>query len=126
MAVAFCSLPAKAELVTIKIEAVVDDVVEAGDYLNGRIKVGDLIRGAYTYDTDTPDSSPLPDGARYEHFAYPCGISLSVGGLDFMTDPANTNFLIEIVNNYPYADGYGVVRFSHLLCGEKPIGNRFN
>jgi hypothetical protein len=118
------ALPAKAELVTIKIEAVVDDVVEAGDYLNGRIKVGDLITGTYTYDTDTPDSSPLPGVGRYEHYGYPSGFSLSVGGLDFMTDPANTNFLIEIVNNYPYDDGYSLSSYSNSpLSDGTPLNN---
>ena len=55
----------------------------------------------------------MPYGGRYEHFTYPYGISLSVGELDFRSDPTNTNFLIEIANNYPYADGYGVVSYGN-------------
>jgi hypothetical protein len=111
------ALPAKAELVTIKIEAVVDDIVEADDYLDGRINIGDLITGTYTYDTDTPDSNPLAHVGDYEHYAYPCGFSLSVGGLDFMTNPANTNFLIEIVDE-DSDDFYLAVSYNNLPLGD--------
>lgn len=106
--------PAGAALITIAIEAVVDDVQDPDNYLEGRIEIGDLITGTYTYDTDTPDSSPLPGAGRYEYYAYPCGFLLNVGGLDFVTDYANTDFLIEIVNNYPDDDGYGVVSYKNL------------
>jgi hypothetical protein len=134
VAAVFCSLPANGALITIKIEAVVDDIVEAGGYLNGRIKVGDLITGTFTYDTDTPDSSPYSDIGRYDHYAYPCGISLSVGGLDFMTDFApgfSEYFTVWIRNdssgfdvdgisvrsykNLPLADGTGVGRIEWIL-----------
>jgi len=106
--------PAEATLITIEIEAVVDSVDDPFGYLEGNITPADIISGIYTYDTDTPDSSPLPGAGRYEHYAHPAGFSLSVGGLDFVTDPANTDFLIEIVNNYPYDDGYGVVSYNNL------------
>ncbi len=113
----FSPSPTQATLITIGIEAVVDDVVETGDYLNGRIKVGDLITGTYTYDTDTPDSSSSPNVGRYEHYTYPSGISLSVGGFDFMTDPATTNFLIEIVNDFP-DDAYSVISYRNLALSD--------
>jgi hypothetical protein len=112
------SSPVEATLVTIEIEAVVDSVDDPFGYLEGNITPGDIITGIYTYDTDTPDSSPLPGAGRYEHYAHPSGFSLSVGGLDFVTDPANTHFLIEIVNNYPSDDGYGVVSYNNL-----PVSN---
>jgi len=114
MVVVFCALPVNGALITIKIEAVVDDVVEAGDYLNGQIKVGDLITGTYTYDTDTPDSSPLPGVGRYEHYGYPSGFSLSVGGLHFMTDPTDTYFEMFVVDNNAGVDGYSVTSYINL------------
>jgi hypothetical protein len=129
VAAVFCSLPASGALITIKIEAVVDDIVEAGGYLNGRIKVGDLITGTYTYDTDTPDmdwlwGSESPFVARYHYFNPPYGISLSAGGFDFMTDPANTNFLIEIVNHYASVDAYSVISYTNLpLFDSTPVGH---
>jgi hypothetical protein len=117
-AISFCAKPAEATLVTIAIEAVVDSVDDPFGYLEGNITPGDIITGIYIYDTATPDSSPLPGAGRYEHYAHPAGFALSVGGLDFVTDPANTHFLIEIVNNYPSDDGYGVVSYNNL-----PVSN---
>jgi len=113
----FSPSPTQATLITIGIEAVVDDVVETGDYLNGRIKVGDLITGTYTYDTDTPDSSTLSGIGRYAHYAYPCGISLSVGGLNFMTDfsPGFPEyFTVWITNNSSGVDGISVRSYHNL------------
>ena len=109
----FCSLPVNGALITIGIEAVVDDVHDVDNYLDGRINVGDLITGSYTYDTDTPDSNPSAKVGDYEHYAHPSGFSLSVGELDFKTDPANTNFLIEIVDDYA-DDFYLVASYSNL------------
>jgi hypothetical protein len=109
-----CGGRTQGAIITIAIEGVVDHVGDPDNYLNGMVNVGDLITGTYAYDTDTPDSSPLSGAGRYEHYGYPSGFSLSVGGLDFVTDPANTNFLIEIVNNYPYDDGYGVVSYNNF------------
>lgn len=105
-AMSFCPKPAEATLITIAIEAVVDDVQDPDNYLEGRINIGDLITGIYTYDTDTPDSSSSANVGRYEHYSYPCGFSLSVGSLSFMTDPGNTNFVVEIGNNAYYDDFY--------------------
>lgn len=108
----------QAELITIGIEAVVDDVQDPDNYLEGLVNVGDLITGTYTYDTDTPDSSSSSQVGRYEHYAYPCGISLSVGGLDFATDPADTDFVIRILNDYLYDDFYWLTSYSNL-----PVSN---
>jgi hypothetical protein len=106
MAVAFCSLPANGALITIAIEGVVDSVSDEGDYLEGKIEPGDIMRGFYTYDSSTPDTNPLQKGGRYEHTTGPHGIFLSVGGFDFETDPGNVDFLIEIENDHPPDDNY--------------------
>ena len=107
---------AQATLITIQIEAVVDDVQGPDNYLEGRIKVGDLITGRYIYDTDTPDSHPYSHIGRYEHYDYPCGISLSVAGLDFKTDPGNTYFVIQITNDNTvfYDDTYVIESYRNL------------
>jgi len=118
------ALPAKAELVTIKIEAVVDSVDDPFGYLEGNITPGDIITGSYTYDLSTPDSNPLGQGADYEHLLPPCGISLSVGDFVFQTDMTNVNFLIEIINNYPPVDNYLVRSHNNLpLSNGTPIGD---
>jgi len=92
---------AQATLVTIQIEAVVDSVQDEGNYLEGKIEVGDTITGTYTYDLSTPDSEPLGYAGLYEHHSAPAGISLSVGGFDFKTDPDNVDFVVAILNDIP-------------------------
>lgn len=91
---------AKATLITIDIEGVVDIVGDAGNYLEGKIKVGDIITGFYTYESTTPDSSLLdPVVGHYYHHSPPAGISLTVGGFEFRTDPSSVLFEMLIVNN---------------------------
>jgi len=93
-------------LITIEIEAVVDDVHDDDNYLEGLVNIGDLITGTYTYDTGTADSSASSNIGRYRHVTYPCGFSLNVGGFDFMTNPVSPNFVVEIGNNASYDDFY--------------------
>ena len=107
-------LGAQATLITIQIEAVVDGVNDPDTDLEGLVKIGDLITGIYTYDTDTPDSSSSANVGRYEHYSYPCGFSLSVSGLDFMTDPTDTYFEMFVVNNNAGVDGYSVTSYINL------------
>ncbi|MFZ0034907.1 MAG: PEP-CTERM sorting domain-containing protein [Sedimentisphaerales bacterium] len=91
---------AKGYPVTIYIEAVVDTVEDSGNYLEGQINAGDIITGYYTYESTTPDSSPLdPVVGHYYHYSPPSGTSLTVSNFEFKTDPANVDFLVGIVNN---------------------------
>jgi len=109
--------PAEAALITIEITAEVDSVRDEANYLDGQINVGDIITGTYTYDSDTTDSNPLSTLGRYEHYAPPCGISLSVGGFDFETDTTNVDFLVAIANNYASGgiqDGYLLISYNNL------------
>jgi hypothetical protein len=105
---------AQAELITIEIEGVVDKVWDEYNYLEGKIKVGDVMTGFYTYESTTPDSNPSAIGGRYEHHTPPYGIFLSVGGFNFQTDPANVDFLVEIVNGYPPDDDYFVLSHNNI------------
>jgi hypothetical protein len=116
-ALSFWTLPAQATLITIQIEGVVDSVRDEGNYLEGKIKPGNIITGFYTYESTTPDSNPIPQVADYLHHAVPCGISLTVGGFDFKTDPANVDFLVEIINDYTSGglqDNYGLISYNNL------------
>jgi len=111
----FCASPAQAEPITIAIEAEVDSVEDVGGYLEGKIKPGDIITGAYTYDSSTPDSSPLdPIVGHYYHYASPAGISLSVGGFTFATNPSNVDFSLGVTNNGSSADVYYLFSANNL------------
>ncbi len=116
-AISFCAKPAEATLITIEIEAVVDYVGDPYNYLEGKIKVGDIISGFYTYGSSSPDTNPSPSVGDYEHFLSPSGIFLTVGGLDFASDPGNVVFLIEIINDSISGglhDSYIVRSYSNL------------
>lgn len=108
-------LGAQATLITIQIEAVVDSVWDDGNYLEGKIGVGDTITGFYVYESTTPDSSPLdPVQGNYWHYAAPAGIALTVGGFNFMTDPFNVAFHVAIRNNGSRDDSYWLANSNNL------------
>jgi len=97
---AFFTSNAKAELVTIAIEATVNYVSDSGNYLEGKITNGSIITGSYTYESTTADSSSEdPIVGDYWHYGLPCGASLTVGGFEFKTNPADVQFLVEIIND---------------------------
>jgi hypothetical protein len=88
------------------LEAVVEDVSDPRGYFDGKIKVGDIIIGTYTYESTTPDSSPLdPVQGNYWHYGPPAGISFTVGGFNFITDPFNIAFAVSIRNDIPLGAG---------------------
>ncbi len=102
------SLPvANAGLVFVGFTADITSISDGtpNGFLEKRIKVGDLITGVYIYDLSSPDLQPSPDMGYYEFDAPPCGITLTVGGLVFMTDPENVGFSIEIRNDSPLVSG---------------------
>jgi hypothetical protein len=108
---------ARATLITIEITAEADSVDDPYAHLEGNINVGDIITGTYTYESLTPDSNPSATGGRYEHFAPPSGIFLSVGGLEFKTDQTSVDFVVGIVNNSTsggFHDGYYLISYNNL------------
>jgi len=110
----FWPAPAKAALITIEIEAVVDSVSDEGNYLEGKIKPGDIITGSYIYDSDTPDSNPSITIGHYWHYHAPFGVSLTVGGFNFKTDSANVEFLLGVGNDGP--SGNDIYWFTSHNC----------
>ena len=124
VAAVFCALPVNGALITIEIEAVVDSVSDERNYLEGKISPGDLITGFYRYESTTPDSNPLEKGGRYEHTTALHGIFLTVGGLDFETNPGNVGFLIEIENDHPPDDNYFLLSYNNdVLSNGTPVNN---
>jgi len=113
---AFFAPMAQAELITINITATVNYLEDFGNYLEGKIHVGDTITGSYTYESTTPDTNPFDDPTvgDYWHYAQPAGISLTVGGFDFKTDPTNVNFLASIGNNHSGRDVYLMRSYNNL------------
>jgi hypothetical protein len=108
-----------AQIITIAIEALVVEIDDDADLLEGAIGLNDIIAGTYTYNTDTPDSNPLPEGSDYWHYETPYGVSLNCNGLEFKADPDNVNFLMEIINDEDYGpigreDSYLFISYNNL------------
>ena len=99
LAVLLVCATANAYLIQIGVEG----IVTGGAGLN--IHVGDAITGYYTYESTTLDSDPEPTGGLYLNYGLPYGISLSIGGFTFQTNPNNVD--IGIINE-PGWDGYSV------------------
>jgi len=106
----FWPTAAGATMITIEIEAVVDSVSDEGNYLEGKIEVGDIITGSYSYNSSV---TRLP-GHRYEFYSAPSGVVLSVGGFDFKTDPSNVYFEMGIGNDLSWGDTYFFISFNNL------------
>ena len=106
--------PARAALVTIEIEAMVDSVDDEGNYLEGQINPGDIITGYYVYESTTPDANPSLNIGRYEHSSSPFGIFLTVSGFNFQTDSTDVDFILEITNDYPPNDDYLVRSYNNI------------
>lgn len=82
---------------------IIAEVTEVAGYeiLEGKVKVGDIIEGTYTYDTSAPGKYPSTSGMsnEYEFSSAPCGILLKVGGLVFQTDPNDVEFIVKLMND---------------------------
>jgi hypothetical protein len=120
----FRATPAEATLVTIEIEAAVDYVGDPYDYLEGKIKVGDIITGFYAYDSSTLDTNPSLSVGDYRQDSASFGISLTVGGFEFKSDPTNLDFIVEIISDSTSGglhDGYGVLSGSNLALSNGTI-----
>jgi hypothetical protein len=102
----------QAEWITIQIEGVVDYVSDFGNHLQGKVDVGDIITGWYTYNTATPDSSPLdPAQGNYWYYSAPAGVSLQINELIFKTDFENVQFQMAMRNDIP-TNGYDIYAFN--------------
>jgi hypothetical protein len=123
----FCCAPsANATLVIVGISAEVTSVSDGTGtgLLENRINVGDTMTGVYIYDLSIADSDPGLRIGSYEYDAAPCGITLMVGGLVFMTDPENVDFTVDIRDNACYVWG---CEDSYALQSENnlPLENGF-
>ena len=97
---------ARGNIVQIEITGLVTSVDDRAGVLAGKIKSGNSITGWYIYDSGTPDSNPLSTEGDYEHYVEPFGITLNIGKLTFESNPENTDFLIQVTNDYSSKDSY--------------------
>ena len=118
LAFVLCVTPAlvQAEWIQIDLAAQVSYVSDPYSLLEGSVHVGDTITGSYKYESTTQDSSSSdPTRGDYWHYITPAGISLTVGGFEFKTNPDNVNFNIAILNNWQGSrDNYHIVSWTNI------------
>ena len=99
----------------IEIRASVSLVDDPDNLLNNTVRPGDIITGVYSY-SFAVDSNSLPEVGDYRYTTAPNGIRLNVNGLTFATDPADVDFLLEVVNNYQNLDNYLLISYNNLFA----------
>ena len=104
----------KAELITIGLEAVVTEVDDLSNWLEGSIQVDDIITGYYSYESTVLDTNPDDNIGEYVYNTQPYGIFLESGVFEFGTDLSNVNFKISILNNDQGRDRYLIVSYNNL------------
>lgn len=90
----------KGSLISIEIKAKVLEVDDEFNFLEGNIKVDDVITGKYTYNSGTPDSKPEdPNEGEYFMTDTTCGVEFKAGGLVFKTDSNDPITLVRVFND---------------------------
>jgi hypothetical protein len=122
-----CNPPsASSAQIRIEIRATVSFVDDPDNLLNNTVAPGDIITGIYTYDSFAVDSNPLEQVGDYRYTTAPNGIRLNVNGLTFATNPADVDFLLELVNDYNNSDNYVVISYNNLFSVSAPGSNVSN
>ena len=96
---AVCSQAARATVIEIAFEGVVDQVSDLPvDWVSDAV-VGATFTGSYVYDSDTVNVSSDPLVGIYMHYSAPYGVLVTIGNLVFQSDPCNIELEVDIANN---------------------------
>ncbi len=114
----------RADSITFIFRATVETVFDGLGALGDAVEPGVTIRGAYTFDSDTPNTAP-PTGegqlGLYHHDEPPAGVIVRVEPFVFRTVPMSPDFDIHVANDFGFVgtDEYGFASFNnealHLL-----------
>jgi len=122
-AIAFLSFTATthAQLVTVAITGEVRYVYGGEGIFADGIQSGDIMCGAYTYDTST---QPIgPDEAVYQYSQPPSGIVLQLGDFTFQTDPGNVQVDVTVVDHRDTHIGNTFDKLSFVSANNLPFPN---
>ncbi len=72
---------------TYRVSAIVDNVQDWDNTLAGRVEHNQLISAEFTYDTTTPNSSPVPESGIYQHEPGMGALGVTMGGIVLTSDP---------------------------------------
>jgi hypothetical protein len=118
--VAACAAAAPAEIVQIGLTAEITYIEQYDQWLNENFKLGDIITGSYTYDTDARDENFSASVGDYRYYSPPFGVSLNCNGFTFETDPQNVNFRMGILNDDIGRDRYDFTSYSNVVRPNGP------
>lgn len=100
--------PASATILTVEVAGVVDSVwTDGGLALDGSVNIGSIMTGSTTYDTETPDLSPIPENGKYALLS----ISMTIGNYTFMHDLTSSDPFFYVFTGDP---GYSVSTVSRF------------
>ena len=128
-AIGLCLLAgaAQAEDVAVALSGQITRVDDRGNLLAGNAVIGQAFSGEYSYDNAAADTNPDPAIGAYHFSTPPYGIAVSVGALDFQTDPARTDLLIEVDNDFgPPWDIFGVRSRNNLTLPDGMVIERMS
>ena len=120
----------RADFITFVFEGTVETVFDGLGALGNAVEPGATFRGAYTFDSDTPNTAPpVGEGelGLYHHEEPPAGVVIRVGPFVFRTVPVSPDFDIHVANDFGFAgtDEYGFASFNNEaldLLPSAPIG----
>jgi hypothetical protein len=92
---------ARAEPITFVFTGTVSTVDDRFGLLDRSVTVGTRFTGSYTFESTTPDSNPDPTVGDYWHRVPGYGITVTLGNYTFRTNPADVEFLLEVVHRAP-------------------------
>ena len=109
---------APAEPVVFGFRGTVRNVFDGLQTLHPQIVPGVPFRGAYVFDSETPNTAPpIGEGQAglYHHDRPPAGVIVHVGGLTFYSTFRRPNFDIIVNNDFGFAgaDEYGFFSYSN-------------
>lgn len=110
------SQPALAEIVTVEVEGIVDEVwADNGLTLDASVEIGTAMTGSCSYDTETVDLFPQFDHrGEYQLIS----ISMSIGNYTFMNDPAfpdSALFEVSALGNFYHIASSYAPRFDGIV-----------
>ncbi len=108
---------AQAAIVTIGIEATIDEVIDESNLLDGVVKAGDIITGSYKYDSEVLDTEPdFQNVGVYHQYAPDYSISLNVNDMNISSNINDGYYRISVVNNSADkgGDAYSIVSINNM------------
>jgi hypothetical protein len=117
-----CGGAAQAQDVTVSFKGTVTTYdILVGDPPFPDLTVGTPFTGYYTYNLSVPDQNTSPQVGDYLHSSAPYGVTVTIGNRTFKSNPANVDFLVELVNDYYDQDNFVFHSHNNLDVDGAPV-----